>query len=208
MSDIAITSHEHTPRDESGHDLAPHIKANRARSGVLLFMVADVVMVVGVLAAGGWLSALNVNGAFKASTDQPSFPPGLVVAILLVVSALCYLVYDRAVRRGGGGVAFFMLALVLVIAALVTQCWSWTTLGYTTAPTGTPAYDAFQSLVILVAAFNSIHIFVLSVIGLLLGGRIINGRIAGHEFIPQVVGYWWYYTVISGVILWLFLRVF
>jgi hypothetical protein len=60
----------------------------------------------------------------------------------------------------------------------------------------------------LVAAFNSIHIFVLSVIGLLLGGRLINGRIAGHEFIPQVVGYWWYYTVISGVILWLFLRVF
>lgn len=208
MSDIAITSHEHTPRDESGHDLAPHIKANRARSGVLLFMVADVVMVVGVLAAGGWLSALNVNGAFKASTDQPSFPPGLVVAILLVVSALCYLMYDRAVRRAGGGVVFFVLALVLVIAALVTQCWSWTTLGYTTAPTGTPAYDAFQSLVILVAAFNSIHIFVLAVIGLLLGGRIINGRIAGHEFIPQVVGYWWYYTVISGVILWLFLRVF
>ena len=208
MSDIAITSHEHTPHDESGHDLAPHIKANRARSGVLLFMVTDVVMVISVLAAGGWLSALNVNGVFKAPTDQPSFPPGLVVAILMVVSALCYLVYDRAVRRGAGATVFFVLALVLVIAALAVQSWSWTTLGYTTAPTDTPAYDAFQSLVILVAAFNSVHIFVLSVIGLLLGGRIINGRIAGHEFIPQVVGYWWYYTVISGVILWLFLRVF
>lgn len=208
MSDIAITSHEHTPHDESSHDLAPHIKANRARSGVLLFMVSDVMMVIGVLAAGGWLSALNVTGLFKAPTDQPSFPPGLVVAILLALSALCYLIYDRAMRRGGGGVAFFVLALVLVIAALAVQLWSWTTLGYTTAPTDTPAYDAFQSLVILIAAFNSVHIFVLSVIGLLLGGRIINGRIAGHEFIPQVVGYWWYYTVISGVILWLFLRVF
>lgn len=208
MSDIAITSHESTPHDESSHDLAPHVKANRARSGVLLFMVSDVVMVLAVLAAGGWLSALNVDGLFKAPTDQPSFPPGLVVAILLLVSALCYLIYDRAVRRGGGATVFFVLALVLVIAALAVQCWSWTTLGYTTAPTSAPAYDAFQSLVILIAGFNTVHIFVLAVIGLLLGGRIMNGRIAGHEFIPRVVGYWWYYSVLSGVILWLSLRMF
>lgn len=208
MSDIAITSHEHTPHDESGHDLAPHIKAGRARSGVLLFMVSDVVMVLAVLAAGGWLSALNVDGLFKAAADQPPFPPGLVVAILFVLSGLCYLVYDRAVRRGGGATVFFVLALLLVIAALVVQCWSWTTLGYTTPAEGVPAYDAFQSLVILVTALNTVHLFVVAVIGLLLGGRIMNGRIAGHEFIPQVVGYWWYYCVISGVILWLSLRVF
>jgi heme/copper-type cytochrome/quinol oxidase subunit 3 len=208
MSDVAITSHEHSSHDESGHDLAPHIKIGRARSGVLLFMVSDVVMVLAVIAAGGWLSALNVHGMFKAPTDQPSFPPGLVVAVLLLVSALCYLVYDRAVRRGGSAGVFFVLALLLVLAALVIQCWSWTTLGYTTAPTDAPAYDAFQSLVILVAGFNTVHIFVLAVIGALLGGRIINGRIAGQEFIPMVVGYWWYYTVISGVILWLSLRLF
>ncbi len=208
MSDIAISSHEHTPHDESSHDLAPHIKVGRARSGVLLFIVSDAMMVLAVLAAGGWLSALNVGGLFKAPTDQPSFPPGLVVAILLLVSALCYLGWDRAVRRGGGATVFFVLALVLVIAALAVQAWSWTTLGYTTAPTATPSYDAFQSLVILVAAFNTVHIFVLAVIGVLLGGRIMNGRIAGQEFIPQVVGYWWYYTVLSGVILWLSLRVF
>lgn len=208
MSDIAITSHEHTPHDESSHDLAPHIKVSRARSGVLLFMVSDVVMVLAVLAAGGWLSALNVSGLFKAPTDQPSFPPGLVVAILLLLSGLCYLVWDRSVRRGGAAAAFFVLALLLVIATLAVQIWSWTTLGYTTAPSTAPSYDAFQSLVILIAAFNTIHIFVLVVIGLLLGGRIMNGRIAGHEFIPQVVGYWWYYSVISGVILWLSLRMF
>lgn len=208
MSDIAITATDPTPHEESSHDLAPHIKIGRARSGVLLFIVSDVVMVLSVIAAGGWLSALNVSGMFKAPTDQPSFPPGLVVAILLLLSGLCYLVWDRGIRRGGGAGVFFVLSLVLVIAALAVQIWTWTTLGYTTAPESAPAYDAFQSLVILVAAFNTIHIFVLAVIGVLLGGRIMNGRIAGHEFIPIVVGYWWYYSVLSGVILWLSLRMF
>jgi hypothetical protein len=43
-----------------------------------------------------------------------------------------------------------------------------------------------------------------AIVGILLYGRILRGRLAGHEFIAQVVGYWWYYTVIASVLLWLF----
>jgi hypothetical protein len=32
----------------------------------------------------------------------------------------------------------------------------------------------------------------------------MNGRLAGQEYLVRAAGYWWYYTVISGVILWLF----
>ena len=41
-------------------------------------------------------------------------------------------------------------------------------------------------------------------VGILLGGRILRGRLTGHEFIVEVTGYWWYYTVVASVLLWLF----
>ncbi len=204
MSETAITSTEAIPPEES-HELALPIRAARARSGVLFFILSDVLMVAAIMAAGGYLSALNTLGMFKVSSDQPAFPPGLVVAIALALSGLCYLGWERGTRRGRGQPFFFGLALLLVIVALVAQIWAWTSLGYTTEPDAAPAYDAFQSLVLLVTGFAALHILVTTCIGLLLGGRVMRGRLAGREYIVQATGYWWYYTVISTVLIWLFI---
>ena len=56
----------------------------------------------------------------------------------------------------------------------------------------------------LVIWFTAVHLLLAAIVGLLLGGRILRGRLAGHEFIAEVVGYWWYYTVVASVLLWLF----
>jgi heme/copper-type cytochrome/quinol oxidase subunit 3 len=204
MSDTAIPSTDTLPSEES-HELALPIRAARARAGVLLFILSDVMMVAAIMAAGGYLSALNTLGLFKVSTDQPAFPPGLVVAILLVLSGLSYLLWERAMRKGSGPQLFFWLALLFMIVALVGQIWAWATLGYTTAPDEPPAYDAYQSVVLLVTGFAALHILVAALIGVLLGGRVTRSRLAGHEYIVQGVGYWWYYTVISTVLIWLFI---
>ena len=49
-----------------------------------------------------------------------------------------------------------------------------------------------------------VHLVLAFIIGILLGGRILRGRLAGHEFVVEVTGYWWYYTVVASILLWLF----
>ncbi len=189
------TSLEHT------HELEPHIKVARARAGVLLLMVSDALAVLAILAGGGYLRALNTEGQYKIAGDfAPPFVPGLLVMIALVLSGLSYFWWERRARRPGGTgqTLFFLLALVLMLAAGVGETWIGAALRY-----GIPIH-AYESVQLLVVWFAAIHLLLATIIGLLLGGRILRGRLAGHEFIPEVVGYWWYYTVIASLLLWLF----
>jgi hypothetical protein len=48
------------------------------------------------------------------------------------------------------------------------------------------------------------HFLLAAIIGLLLLGRVLRGRREGHDYIVEVVGYWWYYTVIASLVLWVF----
>lgn len=204
MSEAAMPSSESVGPEES-HGLEPHIKVARARAGVLLLILSDIMMAASIMAAGGYLAALNTAGAFKAAGDQPLFPPGMVVAIMLVLSGVCYFWWASGVRRGTSQNVFFWLALLFVLVALAGEIWVWLSLGYTTAPDAEPVYDAFRSVVILVTAFATIHLLLTSIVGILLSGRVSRGRLAGHEYIVQATGYWWYYTVISSLIIWLFI---
>jgi heme/copper-type cytochrome/quinol oxidase subunit 3 len=204
MSEAAMPSSESLPVEES-HGLEPHIKVARARAGVLLLILSDVMMAASIMAAGGYLSALNTAGAFKGPGDQPLFPPGMVVALMLVLSGVCYFWWAQGMRRGAGTNAFFWLALVFILAALAAEIWVWLSLGYTTAPDEEPIYDAFRSVVIIVTAFATVHLLLTSILGVLMSGRLLRGRLAEQAYIVQSAGYWWYYTVISGVIIWLFI---
>ena len=189
------TSLEHT------HELAPHIKVARARAGVLLLIVSDALAVLAILAGGGYLSALNTEGQYKIAGDfAPPFVPGLLITIGLVLSGLSYFWWERRARRPGGTgqTLFFLLAVVLMLAAGVGETWIGAALRY-----GVPIH-AYESVQLLVVWFAAIHLLLAAIIGLLLGGRILRGRLAGHEFIVEVTGYWWYYTVIASLLLWLF----
>ncbi len=186
---------------EEMFEIEPHIRVARARAGVLLLILADALSIVAILAAGGYLSALNVLGQFKASGESaPAFVPGLLLVIVLVLSGLSYYLWDRSARKNGGvgQQAFFILALVLVIVALPGAIWISMTLGY-----GAP-FHAYESLILLVTWTTTIHILLTVIVGLLLLGRVLRGRLVGHEFIVEVVGYWWYFIVIVGLLLWLF----
>ena len=166
-----------------------------------MLIVSDALAVLAILAAGGYLSALNTEGQYKIAGDfAPSFVPGLLVVIGLVLSGLSYFWWERRARRPGGTgqTLFFLLAVVLMLAAGVGETWIGAALRY-----GVPIH-AYESVQLLVVWFAAVHLLLAAIIGLLLGGRILRGRLAGHEFIPEVVGYWWYYTVIASLLLWLF----
>jgi hypothetical protein len=194
------TSLEHV-HEEHTHELAPHIKVARARAGVMLLILSDALAILAILAGGGYLRALNSEGQYKIAGDfAPAFVPGLLIAIALVLSGFLYYLWERRASKPGekGQTLFFLLALVLMLAAGVTATWLGATLRY-----GVPI-SAYESVQLLVVWSTAIHVLLAAIVGILLYGRILRGRLAGHEFIAQVVGYWWYYTVIASVLLWLF----
>jgi heme/copper-type cytochrome/quinol oxidase subunit 3 len=190
---------------EHMHEIEPHVRIGRARAGVLMLILSDAISVLALLAAGGYLNALNTENAFKASGDHAAgFVPGLLLAIALVVSGLGYFLWERSVRKNGGSGprAFFMLSLLFMLVALVGQAWVSFTLnrGYVSP------YTAYESVITLITWFTTIHLLIAAIVGVLLLGRIMRGRVlvAGQNYIAAVVGYWWYYTVISSILLWLF----
>jgi hypothetical protein len=186
---------------EHVHELEPHIKVARAKAGVVMLIISDALSVLAILAGGGYLRALNTEGQYKIAGDfAPAFVPGLLIVIGLVLSGISFYLWERRARKDGktGQAFFFLLALVLMLAAGVAETWIGAALRY-----GIPI-SAYESVQLLVTWFTAVHLLLAAFVGILLGGRILRGRLAGHEFIAEVTGYWWYYTVVASVLLWLF----
>jgi hypothetical protein len=183
------------------HEIEPHIRIARARSMVVLFIISDLLSVSAIMAAGGYLRALNTENQFRVAGDHPPvLLPGLLVAIALVLSGLTYFWWARRAPRYGetGPSAFFMAALLLMVLALVGQIWVNLSLGYTSTP-----YHAYESVLMLITWFTFVHFLLAIILGILLLGRILRGRLAGFGFMAEIAGYWWYYTILSALLLWI-----
>lgn len=182
------------------HELEPHIRVARARSMVILFIISDLLSIFGIMAASGYLRALNTENQFRVGGDHPpTLLPGLLVAIALVLSGLIYYWWARRAPRYGetGPTAFFVVSLVLMILAIVGQTWVTASLGYTNRP-----FHAYESLLMLITWYTWVHFLLAIIIGILLLGRIMRGRLAGFGFMAEVAGYWWYYTILSALLMW------
>src|SRR5205823_3254357 len=131
----------------------------------------------------------------------PAFAPSLGVAVALVLSGFFYYLWEQRVRwpAGSGPLVLVILAFVLMVVALVVQILIGSRLGFTNPP-----FHAYESLIILLTWYSSAHFLLTSLIGLLLVGRALRGRIAEHSYIAEVVGYWWYYTVVASLAMWAF----
>src|SRR5689334_11148033 len=185
---------------EHEHQLEPHIRIGRARAAVIMLMISDLLTVFGIMAASGYLTALNTENQFRVSGDHPpALLPGVLVAIALVLSGLVYYWWARRAARFGetGPTAFFMLSLLFMLLALVGQTWVTASLGYTSPP-----FHAYESVLMLITWFTWVHFLLAIIIGILVMGRILRGRLAGFGFIAEVTGYWWYYTILSSLLLW------
>jgi uncharacterized membrane protein len=186
---------------EHVYELEPHIKVARARLGVLLLIISDALAVIAIIAGAQYLQALNTEGQFEVAGDfAPPFVAGLLIMIGLLLSGVAFYLWDRRASKAGqtGQALFFVLSLVIMLAASIGETWIGGTLRY-----GIPI-QAFESVHFLVTWFTAVHLWLAFIIGLLLGGRILRGRVSGHEFVVEVTGYWWYYTVIASILLWLY----
>jgi hypothetical protein len=182
-------------------ELEPQVKVARARAGILLLIISDALSVVAIMAGSQYLRALNTEGQYKtAGNFAPPLLPGLLIMIGLLLSALAYYLWDRRASKPGetGQGAFLLLALLLMLVAAVAQIWIGATLRY-----GVPI-EAFESVQLLIAWFTAVHLVLALIVGILLYGRVLRRRVAGHEFVVEATGYWWYYTVAASILLWLF----
>lgn len=182
------------------HHIPLEVKVGRARIAVVMLIISDAMSILALLAAGGYLNSLNTFGQFKAGDHGPAFLPGLLAVITLVLSGLFYYLWERRARSNEekGPIAFYALALVLMLASVAFQIWLGVTLGYA-AP-----FHAYASLILLLTWYSAFHLVLTAIIGLLLLGRIMRSRLTGQGYIIEVTGYWWYYTVIAGLLMWLF----
>jgi uncharacterized membrane protein len=186
---------------EQVYELEPQVKVARARSGVLLLIISDALFVDAIMAGSQYLRALNTEGQYKIAGDYaPPFVAGLLIMIGLLLSGVAFYLWDRRASKPGetGQTPFFLLALVIMLVAAVGETWIGATLRY-----GVPI-QAYESVHWLITWFTAVHLVLAFIIGLLLSGRILRGRLAGHEFVAEVTGYWWYYTVVASILLWLF----
>ncbi|HYK84510.1 MAG TPA: hypothetical protein VEV19_04040 [Ktedonobacteraceae bacterium] len=180
---------------EEMHELPLHIRFGRARAGVIMLIISDFLSILALLAAGGYLSTLNVLNQYRLPSDHPpALLPGILATVALVVSGLAYYWWER---RGSQPV-IFILSLLLMVASLMFQFWLGLSLGYA-AP-----FHAYESVILLLTWYSAFHLALTAFIGLLLLGRILRGRLVGHPYISEVVGYWWYYTVVAGLVMWAF----
>lgn len=167
---------------------------------VILFIISDLLSIFGIMAAGGYLRALNTENQFRIAGDHPPvILPGLLVAIALVLSGLVYFWWARRAARYGetGPTAFFLLALLFMVLALVGQIWVNLSLGYTSPP-----FHGYESVLMLISWFTFVHFLLAIIVGILILGRLLRGRLAGFGFMAEVAGYWWYYTILSALLLW------
>ncbi len=185
---------------EEMHHIPVHIQVGRARAGVIMLILSDALSILALLAAGGYLSTLNTFGQFRAGDHGPALLPGILADVALVLSGLFYYLWDRRARNTAwtGQNAFYLLAWIFMLVSLGLQIWLGVGLGYA------PPFHAYASLVLLLTWYSAFHLLLAAIIGLLMLGRILRGRIAEHSYIAEVVGYWWYYTVIAGLLMWLF----
>jgi len=187
----------HAPHEHHGFD--PALVPSRARIGVLLLILADVAFVAALYVSDAYLRILNIGGQFHPAREAtPSAGAGLLLTIMMVVSAACYYFGDR--RLQAGNVNQFRTALivawVLTLIAFVAQVVALFSLRYPT-----PIY-AYGSVTLLMTAYHGVHLFITALIGFLLLGRVTRGRIVGHEYIGEVTGFWWYYVALTAVTSW------
>lgn len=186
---------------EETHEIPMYIRAGRTRALVIMLILSDALSVLAIFAGAIYLSALNVENQYRISGDHPpAILPGVIVAIALVLSGAAFYWWERSRGNQGGGMqATFIVSLLLMIVAAVIQIVQGAGLGYSTTP-----LHSYESVIILLVWYSAAHFVLAAFLGLLFLGRILRGRLVGHDYIVTGFGYWWYYTIIAALLMWVF----
>ena len=185
----ALRMHEHFHE----HEVAE--RPGRARVGVGLWILQDIMLVLALLVGFIYLSGLNTQHAFhpKSEPMPSSGLSWLIVVIAFAGAAVWHWGHVRS-KAGdtAGGRAGLTLGWMLTIAGIVVDIVLFAGLK---APSPLHAYASGVGMFVFYHAWHLIIALAVTSIVLVMA---IRGRLAGHEHLSEVVGWWLWWAAIAS----------
>jgi cytochrome c oxidase subunit 3 len=182
---------------ESSH--ASHVDEDRkVRIGMFFYVLTDVMFALFMVSAYIFLRAANVNNGWLPAGVQkidPMMPAALTA--LLVASGLFFVLAHVSVRNGNAALTKLgiVLAALLWIAAIIGNIYYMGHLPFTQSDGG------FASMYVLFTGYHIYHLLfgLMFVIGITV--RTLQGRYSAEKHLGYTtIGYYWYWTMLFGVI--------
>ncbi len=178
--------------------IEPAVRADMTRWGARLAILSWSMLAAALYLGFIYLDALNTQGQFHpASETTPTTVGNLLVTVAAIGAAACWSYGYRVSRTSGYGSTrtWLILGWILTAAGLVGDLVVFATLN---TPTPLHAYGSYMSLFIF---FHAWHMIVGLVITSLVLGTVFARKLAGREYVAQIVGWWLWYAAIVSVVL-------
>ena len=174
--------------------------SRKLRVGIGLYVLVDVTFVASLFAAYIFLRTYNTQGMWFKGIKPPSFGGQALLTLALVLSGVLYFIGERTLRVNNQSIfrLSMLVALVLMFVTLVGEIIYLGHLPFTTTD------GAFASSFIMLSAYHVFHMLIAIPIGFGLVNRALHARYRPDNTVGiTVIGYYWYWTVIMGLALWL-----
>lgn len=185
-----------------GEGHASHVDEDRkVRLGMFFYLLLDVLFALFVVSAYIFLRAANVNnGWFPDGVNNIDQNMPTTMLAILVASGLFYVLGHTSVRNGNRGLTTLgiVFAALLWIVALIGNIYYMGHLPFTQSDGG------FASMYVFLTGYHIFHLVfgLMFVIGITI--RTLQGRYTAERHLGiTTIGYYWYWTMLFGVIAWL-----
>lgn len=185
-----------------GHAASAHAshvdEDGKLRLGMLFYVIVDVMFALFLVSAYVFLRAANVNNLwFPSGTHNIDQTVPTILTAILVLSGLLYIAAHWGVTHNAAGIARVAIPLAALawIVSTIGNFYYMGHLPFTTAGGG------FASMYILFTGYHIYHLLfgLLIVIGASV--RAIQGRYTAEKHVGvTVIGYFWYWAVLFGII--------
>ena len=183
--------------EHSAPHIDPAVRADMTRWGARLAITSWTMLATVVYIGFIYLDALNTEGQFHPGNEpKPTTVGGVIITVAAIAAAALWSQGYRAARGGTGGQVRGLLTLAWVInlAGLIIDLVVFAGLK---APDPLHAYASSISLFVF---FHAWHLIVALVITTLVLATTLRGKLAGREYVAQIVGWWLWYAAIVSVV--------
>ena len=180
---------EHSP---SAHSYS---RAEQVRLGTLLMILSDAVFVLAMFLGFIYLHALNTMGAFKGNESTPSIAASAILAVAAIVAALTWSWGHAGLKRGDvtRARAGVVSAFLITLAALVGDLLLFAGLKFAVP------FHAYASGIETFVFYHGVHLLLTAIIGGLVMGRLLSGRLNEREYVLKAAGYWFWWVAVVAV---------
>ena len=191
---MSTLEHEHAAES---HHLPQPLIDHQQRRAMQFFILADAVFFACMLFTYFYLRSLNVNGGWIPEDAEvaDSWQVWLVAGVTLV-SALAYRSGEMGLRAGSRqrfqtGALLGLILVIASIALIIYQVSTWPIL---------MSDGAYASIFIVMTFVQMVHLAIVLVVAIGIWTRGLQGKLDENHTHATVVGYFWYWVTLTGLL--------